>query len=1157
MTEVASISPEDTFGLQSDILEYLADMEQNVKGLGVHKVYASYAEMEADSSAPVGSNGKALRVGQLVAIFDEDNPQGENGNLYVWLGGNNNPSWQQIGNIGSLDNINSRLAALQNAAATLDTKINSTETSIVSLLAGNGPSANANLYPFLNLGNVTSQSDVNTILDTVYTATDMKYNGRMRLTRNGALLLISQHVVNSAEGHWAQCVMGMVTPSADGNSLLQANGFAIVARSTDYNGNATPWRAIGGTQTFKTINGVPITGEGNIQVSPQGSIAIDGIVDPSSENAVSGKGVAKAIKAAKEELTANVLKLGVPFAQQVATADTTYIIRHAYDLGGGTVTIPQGCRLQFEKGGQLNNGTLVGNGTSIDANTESLFGAGMVFSGSWDVKQICPEWFSAKGDALTDDYAAFKTMFSFAECCVSPRIEISRKHKVVASGYNFDLNGNVELVGTSPEASLEIQGGTMQMYNKLGAETPLTANVTADIVKGTDYMSVDDISELAEGDLVTVLDKNDFSYYAERAGYRKGEMKIISAISGTNVYFTEPFLDDYVCSGEYTTTMPEDEATVNTSRLIICKINPITVNIRNLKIIGDGLKGTVRIRGGYNCNVENVVMVGSGIYGINISTSWNTRVDKCTIISAQRPVIDGTAQDSYAISNGNSYYTTISNCKTVSGTHSISNGGGNTAAAVICRYTKVIGCTVDTYNSSMALDFHGNNEFYTVQNNLIYKGMSAGGDHSYILNNTIILPPSEENVMAIWPYRRRGIDIVIESNRIIVNVTVDATALRVIDIAPSFAVTEQGIVRIVDNDVTIVDNRSTQNTAIAVFSFRSSLVESIQIEGNNVAVRADNAPVIYAVSAIYYNKLRIVNNNFDGGLAIRENLDTLVQNNVLGKTSLYGITISSYVSTTEEEQGSKSAHTLIADNIIRDCGSYAIYERYATHPDIVNVEILRNIFGQVGANQEIYIDCAVGSFVVEGNKCLGSKKAIYLACLSVVQSGNNFNTITSPKWNRGKGTTAQRPTMSIAGGGLQPSDVGFTYFDTDLLKQIFFAAKMAATVTKNYFAAAYSSVFDTNVLQSDTVYGIIVNRTGQRQLWASKVNDAFSEGNAVLLYDTSVDGDKGYIYAPDATVYPYVYMTNPASGSVCRFEIYAIDDMWVDAMGENPDTPST
>lgn len=104
VTDVNSISPEDTFGLQADVLEYLADMEQNAEGLGIHKVYASYAAMVADASAPVGSNGKALRFGQLVVIYDSSNTtQAESGNVYAWQKGNTGASaWKLMGNLGSV-----------------------------------------------------------------------------------------------------------------------------------------------------------------------------------------------------------------------------------------------------------------------------------------------------------------------------------------------------------------------------------------------------------------------------------------------------------------------------------------------------------------------------------------------------------------------------------------------------------------------------------------------------------------------------------------------------------------------------------------------------------------------------------------------------------------------------------------------------------------------------------------------------------------------------------------------------------------------------------------------------------------------------------------------------------------------------------------------
>ena len=148
-TEVNSISPEDTFGLQADVLEYLADMEQNAEGLGIHQVYASYAAMLADASAPVGSNGKPLRFGQLVVIYDSSNTtQAESGNVYAWQKGYTGASaWKLMGNLGSvyalqrqIDSLLSSLADEENARKSADndlsSRINSLQDSLNNLLGG-------------------------------------------------------------------------------------------------------------------------------------------------------------------------------------------------------------------------------------------------------------------------------------------------------------------------------------------------------------------------------------------------------------------------------------------------------------------------------------------------------------------------------------------------------------------------------------------------------------------------------------------------------------------------------------------------------------------------------------------------------------------------------------------------------------------------------------------------------------------------------------------------------------------------------------------------------------------------------------------------------------------------------------------------------------
>lgn len=82
--------------------------------------------------------------------------------------------------------------------------------------------------------------------------------------------------------------------------------------------------------------------------------------------------------------------------------NTIYKITKDIDLGGGTLTIPEGCTLDFQ-GGSFSNGTISGNNTKIKANLEKIFGDTLSLSGSWNIIEVYPEWFGAKGDGTSDD----------------------------------------------------------------------------------------------------------------------------------------------------------------------------------------------------------------------------------------------------------------------------------------------------------------------------------------------------------------------------------------------------------------------------------------------------------------------------------------------------------------------------------------------------------------------------------------------------------------------------------------------------------------------------------------------------------------------------------------------------------------------------------
>ena len=95
----------------------------------------------------------------------------------------------------------------------------------------------------------------------------------------------------------------------------------------------------------------------------------------------------------------------------MSKANTRYIIQYDYDLDGETITVPEGCELDFQ-GGSLNNGTFNGNGTNIRAEITTIFGDSLNVNNNWNIDYAYPEWFGAKKNADSDSYQAITKAFS-------------------------------------------------------------------------------------------------------------------------------------------------------------------------------------------------------------------------------------------------------------------------------------------------------------------------------------------------------------------------------------------------------------------------------------------------------------------------------------------------------------------------------------------------------------------------------------------------------------------------------------------------------------------------------------------------------------------------------------------------------------------------
>ena len=177
-----------------------------------------------------------------------------------------------------------------------------------------------------------------------------------------------------------------------------------------------------------------------------------------------------------------VLETGKPLKQTSFVAENiTYVIKEDLQLAEN-ITIPHGCTLEFDGGSIRGNHIITGKNTIIKASIEKIFSLNITLRGTWNVREVYPEWFGACGDGVMDDAVAVNKCISFSSGREFYPIKIifSGKKYFVGETINFSETSNISFEGTNKNVIRKLKGNRKNMFDGGFCKHVRICNLTLD-----------------------------------------------------------------------------------------------------------------------------------------------------------------------------------------------------------------------------------------------------------------------------------------------------------------------------------------------------------------------------------------------------------------------------------------------------------------------------------------------------------------------------------------------------------------------------------------------------------------------------------------------------------------------------------------------------
>lgn len=404
-TESNSVPPSEVGRLHFDTLDYISGLELNNAPLGIKKVYRTEAEMRSDTTLLDDFQHKPLKAGMLVIVSNEGDTN--NGDVYRY----NEPE-----------------------------------------------SPNGQAWTFIS--RLSSGSVVNNPDDEDLTQVDNKLKIANRAYDPVGFSGMGYEILRKNIRQFPKYpVLETVDKTADGTG-----------RSTDAapSGQKLSFHISENGKGFVTVEGSPSTryskwaAFGDVKADSEYLVGNDALRTDRyfkvGDSYFTWDGKALASAPAPETKPINLLT-----QDMVSKHKTRYVIRYDFDLNGETLEVPEGCCLLFE-GGSLNDGSLSGNNTRIQADTPDQIFSDMDFSGTFINDKVFVDWFGAiedPGDKSTDVTPFCLAAFKLVLCSNGKNLCFMRKTYNINTPLDFkSVSGSLfNIYGIGTKTHLSFAGG--------------------------------------------------------------------------------------------------------------------------------------------------------------------------------------------------------------------------------------------------------------------------------------------------------------------------------------------------------------------------------------------------------------------------------------------------------------------------------------------------------------------------------------------------------------------------------------------------------------------------------------------------------------------------------------------------------------------------